>query len=616
MYIFEFTIYYFVHIAKLKNILFLHCWTNDSLLHLAYLSRNESLYTQYLDLNAKFSQSEHLQDQLVNHNLIKLGIYFDINCNQSAKVLDMANMQRLFTDRYHWLVFDRNFNLNQLHKKFSEAQLFFHTELSYVKPLEDLNSFIIYDLYNKAKHLGSKLNITIDQEIDCNKGHCHVKRFLSDLHKRTRLQHRKFFTGLSLRINTAVTSLPANTSDEQIKSFLGSHDEIYKDSYTRMGYQSHQALMDMLECNFSYIFRDRWTDSELTGGLIGDLMNESVDLTAPGFFYTVGRSKYFKPLVWQSSFRSVCMFLNPRSSGTDLRVTEFLEPFSWTVWVIFGALLLFTGFLLWLTFLLERRMNRGGMETSLLTSCLLSFGAACIQGAWLLPRSTGGRMGFYAIMLTSFLMYNYYTSVVVSTLLGAPPKSSIRTIQQLADSNLEVAVEPRIYTKVYVETSEFAEVRSLYRNKILNKDPKRIWLSSEEGVLMVRNNPGFVFIAESASAYVFVAKHYLPHEICELNEFLVRDETSVFTIVLKTSSFVELFKLSQLRLLETGVHLKHFRYWIRTKLHCYRSNVTVVVGMESAGPLFLLLLGAYIICLFVLGLEVLWHKRQLRVARN
>lgn len=76
------------------------------------------------------------------------------------------------------------------------------------------------------------------------------------------------------------------------------------------------------------------------------------------------------------------------------------------------------------------------------------------------------------------------------------------------------------------------------------------------------------------------------------------------------------FFFSQMRLLETGIHYKHFNYWIRSKLHCYKGNMTVVVGLETAGPLFLLLLGAYIICLFVLGLEILWHRRQQRLVRH
>lgn len=94
------------------------------------------------------------------------------------------------------------------------------------------------------------------------------------------------------------------------------------------------------------------------------------------------------------------------------------------------------------------------------------------------------------------------------------------------------------------QTSNFSDVLSLYRKKILNsrRDPQRIWLSSEQGVLMVRNNPGFVYIAEAASAYVFVRKHYQPHEICELNEILLRDETTAYTMVSKTSSFAELIR--------------------------------------------------------------------------
>ncbi|KAH8405010.1 hypothetical protein KR222_003139, partial [Zaprionus bogoriensis] len=603
-----------------------------ALLEFAQLTQNASLYTQFWRLN----ELENLQYQLVDHKLTKLAVYMDISCNGSAGVLDMANVKRLYSDQYHWLIIDGSFNFAVVNARFANAELNINTELTYVEHSPRHTNFILYDLYNKAKHLGAMLNITQDQEIICSEQHCHVGRYLSDLYKRPRLQHRRLLTGLTVRINSALTSLPLSTPETLIKHFLSSQGDTYKDPFARLGYQTYQVLKDMLDCNYSFIFRDRWTDSDATGGLIGDLRNDSVDLTATAFLYTSERAKHMKILSWHCSFRSVCMFRNPRSALAELRIAEFLQPFSWSVWLMFSALLVFAGALLWLTFQVERRLNRKSSSTlrspSLLTSCLLSFGAACIQGAWILPRSTGGRMIFYATILTCFLMYNYYTSVVVSTLLGDPPKSKIRTVQQLADSNLEVSVEPTAYTKVYVEvsylvnfpnslciprspqTANYSDVLSLYRKKVLNsrRDPQRIWLPSEQGVLMVRNQPGFVYIAEAASAYVFVRKHFLPHEICELNEILLRDETSAYTMVAKISSFGELIKLNQLRLLETGIHFKHFNYWIRSKLHCYKGNITVVVGLETAGPLFLLLLGAYIVCLFVLGLEVLWHRRQLR----
>lgn len=49
------------------------------------------LYTQYINLNYTHPLAEQLQDKLVNHNLVKLGIYLDINCHQSADVLSMVS---------------------------------------------------------------------------------------------------------------------------------------------------------------------------------------------------------------------------------------------------------------------------------------------------------------------------------------------------------------------------------------------------------------------------------------------------------------------------------------------------------------------------------------------
>ncbi|XP_030372010.1 uncharacterized protein LOC115622251 [Scaptodrosophila lebanonensis] len=460
---------------------------------------------------------------------------------------------------------------------------------------ESSTSFILNDLYNKGVHLGAKLNITRDQEIACNETKCHLKRYLSDLYKRSRFQQRKWLTGLTLRMTAVVSTLPLNTTPEaEIIEFLESISDIHIDSFARFGYQSRQALKDMLGCHFAYIFRDRWTSAEITGGLIGDLLNETADISVSPFIYTSARAPYFRALTQFSTFRSIGMFLNAPSG--KLRSTEFLQPFSPSVWLMFGALLFVAGVLLWITFRLERQCS---FNISLLTSCLISFGVACIQGAWLMPRSTGGRMAFYFLMLTSFMMYNYYTSIVVSTLLGKPAHSNIRTVQQLADSALDVSIETTPYVWGYVQTSGRPDIRSLYHNKVVksNRPLEDILMAGEEGVLKVRNYPGHVFLAEATTAYEFVRKHFMPHQICALNEILLRAETATHTLVNKRSPYVELFKLSELRMMETGVQMKHERYWRRIKLHCYQSNVTVDVGLDYAAPLFLILLCAYIFCM-------------------
>lgn len=50
------------------------------------------LYTQYINLNHTNTLSEHLQDNLMEHNLVKLGIYLDINCRSSALFLSMVSI--------------------------------------------------------------------------------------------------------------------------------------------------------------------------------------------------------------------------------------------------------------------------------------------------------------------------------------------------------------------------------------------------------------------------------------------------------------------------------------------------------------------------------------------
>lgn len=203
----------------------------------------------------------------------------------------------------------------------------------------------------------------------------------------------------------------------------------------------------------SFIWRNQWSLNDSIGGAIGEVADGNVELSTTPFVLSDARLRRIFPTNDLAKFRSVCIFRTPHNAG--IQTVVFLEPFTFGVWIVFIALLIFSGLLLWLIFQLEHRWIGDCLQyiPSLLTSCLISFGAACIQGSHLIPRSTGGRLAFIALMLTCFLMYNYYTSIVVSTLLGSPVRSNIKNIQQLADSPLDVGFEPIPFTKVYLNVS-------------------------------------------------------------------------------------------------------------------------------------------------------------------
>lgn len=63
-----------------------------------------------------------------------------------------------------------------------------------------------------------------------------------------------------------------------------------------------------------------------------------------------------------------------------------------------------------------------------------------------------------------------------------------------------------------------------------------------------------------------------------------------------------------MRILETGIHSKHRRLWVRTHLCCFANNFVINVGMEYAGSLFILLMVGYLLVLIVFMLEVFWYR--------
>lgn len=213
--------------------------------------------------------------------------------------------------------------------------------------------------------------------------------------------------------------------------------------------------MNFYSPSMNFTFKDRWSYGDYNGGSVGAVVDETADIGSAPCLATPGRLHLLSAIIETGYFRSICLFRTPHNAG--IRGDVFLQPFSALVWFLFAGILLLIALMLWLAFYMEsKRMHRSWrleFVPSLLSTCLISFGAACIQSSALTPRSTGGRLAYFALFLISFIMYNYYTSVVVSSLLSSPVKSKIQTVQQLAESSLTVGLEPLSFTKSYLNVS-------------------------------------------------------------------------------------------------------------------------------------------------------------------
>ncbi|XP_039488088.1 ionotropic receptor 75a isoform X2 [Drosophila santomea] len=592
---------------NLSNLMVFHCWSIEEAFPLVEMLNQNGIYSQYINLQNPENLA-NVHKKYLDSDLVRMGVFLDLGCDQAELVTNQSSRGRLYNQNLHWLLYDEAGNFTKLRQLFGGANLSLNADLTYVSR-QDEELFMLHDVYNKGSHLGGKLNITVDQTLHCNRSHCQVKDYLSELHLRPRLQHRMDLSSVTFRLAALVSVLPINSSEEELLEFLNSDRDSHMDSISRIGNRLIMHTQEILGFKLHYIWCGTWSVQDAFGGAIGMLTNESAELSTSPFVPSWNRLHYVHPMTEQAQFRAVCMFRTPHNAG--IKAAVFLEPFMPSVWFAFAGLLIFAGVLLWMIFHLERHWMQRCLDfiPSLLSSCLISFGAACIQGSYLMPRSAGGRLAFIAVMLTSFLMYNYYTSIVVSTLLGSPVRSNIRTIQQLADSSLDVGFDTVPFTKTYLVSSARPDIRSLYKQKVESKrDPNSVWLSPEEGVIRVRDQPGFVYTSEASFMYHFVEKHYLPREISDLNEIILRPESAVYGMVHLNSTYRQLLTQLQVRMLETGITSKQSRFFSKTKLDTFSNSFVIQVGMEYAAPLFISLLVAYFLALVILILEIFWAR--------
>nr|NP_649012.2 ionotropic receptor 75a [Drosophila melanogaster]Q9VVL1.2 RecName: Full=Ionotropic receptor 75a [Drosophila melanogaster]AAF49300.2 ionotropic receptor 75a [Drosophila melanogaster]APD16193.1 ionotropic receptor 75a [Drosophila melanogaster] len=603
--------------SRIGFIVLFHCWQSDESLKFAQQFMKPIhpilVYHQFVQMRGVLNWS-HLELSYMGHTQPTLAIYVDIKCDQTQDLLEEASREQIYNQHYHWLLVGNQSKL-EFYDLFGLFNISIDADVSYVKEqIQDNNdsvAYAVHDVYNNGKIIGGQLNVTGSHEMSCDPFVCRRTRHLSSLQKRSKYGNREQLTDVVLRVATVVTQRPLTLSDDELIRFLSQENDTHIDSLARFGFHLTLILRDLLHCKMKFIFSDSWSKSDVVGGSVGAVVDQTADLTATPSLATEGRLKYLSAIIETGFFRSVCIFRTPHNAG--LRGDVFLQPFSPLVWYLFGGVLSLIGVLLWITFYMEckRMQKRWRLDylPSLLSTFLISFGAACIQSSSLIPRSAGGRLIYFALFLISFIMYNYYTSVVVSSLLSSPVKSKIKTMRQLAESSLTVGLEPLPFTKSYLNYSRLPEIHLFIKRKIESQTQNpELWLPAEQGVLRVRDNPGYVYVFETSSGYAYVERYFTAQEICDLNEVLFRPEQLFYTHLHRNSTYKELFRLRFLRILETGVYRKQRSYWVHMKLHCVAQNFVITVGMEYVAPLLLMLICADILVVVILLVELAWKR--------
>lgn len=207
-------------------------------------------------------------------------------------------------------------------------------------------------------------------------------------------------------------------------------------------------------------------------------------------------------------------------------------------------------------------------------------------------------------IVLSMLIYQFYSSFIVSSLLTESPKI-INTLRQLIDSRLKVGIEDITYNYDFFQTTNDKIALELFEKKIENNEN---FFDVNEGLKMMQQG-GFAFHVDTSYAYRPINEMFTEEEICELNEMLLFPTRPLASSVAKDSPFKEFVTIGLQRLLENGIAAYHYKRWTAAKPKCVKSLSKIKsVDIGEVSTVFILLAFAFMTGFVVLMIEIVHFR--------
>ncbi|XP_030749280.1 ionotropic receptor 75a-like isoform X2 [Sitophilus oryzae] len=423
-------------------------------------------------------------------------------------------------------------------------------------------------------------------------------------------ESRKNMSGVLIR-STSVIRYPFKTTFEEYMMDLKLR---YYDIYSKFHYQQFLLLKQVHEFSYNTTIHLSYfgnTSSGQTGGMGKMLWDDAADMTSCGCIMRLldsDRIFYYDFIMPFYKFRSYFYFRNPGLVKPNFK--EVLKPFSRTTWFATLYTCLIVCCCIEAAYLVEEK-NAKEKRKSWFRPIFTVVAAFCQQSLDTIPTQVAGRIILLHLFIMSVLLYNYYTSSLVSSLISTEPEV-LKTIKELYESQMEVGIELQSYTITYIlERSKVDYYMKLLNGSKIFPHDRLNFLPLEEGIERVHRG-GFAYHTESTSAYPLIDHTFEQESICDLAEIgLINSFSSV--IVQKRSQYKKLFQVSLRKAWERGLLNKLLKTWVDSKPECLSSARVISVGVNDLFlPYFLLAMG-FLASLIILLLEISRDKFQERL---
>nr|QGW45453.1 ionotropic receptor 75c [Bradysia odoriphaga] len=551
----------YIKYVNVKTVLFITCERTTKLLEM--VTKLHSIDT-YVNVWSISNESVTVASNASNFTQFFVrpkgshAVIVDLDCEQIKFFLRQSSHEVLFHSERSWLMFSKS--IGRSYGILGQENINLDADVTLVTRLNH-NEYRISDVYNPSKIRGGRLNITTIGTWGRN-------RRLNMTTEHLRIERQRDLGGLTM---LATITLPSPIPNNQtFMEHLESNEFPQINSLDRSTYKLFKLMMEMH--NFKVLIHrtDHWVTVDSMGhwtGTLGMVQRGEVDFAITGARHQDDRYGQVDATANSYYIQLKFLFQHPKSVTSS---NVFLSPLNEVVWIVLVLFGLFTAFSLRQSFLLENK--RQCTDYTYSNSLLIVFGMLFQQGYGGSTNYMSSKVFVISVLLLSFLMFQFYSSFIISSLLIEPPKT-IKTMKQLAHSKLKCYADDVPYVIDNLKHSQDESANEIY-HQIMRDAGTRI-VSVQNGLDLMKKH-GYALNTDVSYAYPKLKAILTDKQICNLQEVSYIQSIHGYPVVPVKSPLKELIKLSLRKFHETGIMSHHWDIWIGKKPKCNKSNIELV----------------------------------------
>ncbi|KPJ13966.1 hypothetical protein RR48_01877 [Papilio machaon] len=599
-----------------RHLCYLSCNTYAVTAH--YVVETKNIVGNFIDQGIRTSvimideETKRLEPAITQSN-IPLGIYLDASCTKAKSLLTKASRNNLFDALHIWLII--NYAENKTDERELDARHFFlklNLSVNTDIVLADFRGdyYELIDIFNYGKIQGNGLEWR-------HYGTWSPKYGINTFSNNYKYKDRWNFHNLTLRAVSVILERPKVFRPAMLTE-RGYTPGV--SAMTKVVAQLLHVLIQQHNFRFNYTIVGRWigsTERNSTLAVTNSLFWGEQDISC-----TCARI-FPKWLNWVDVFFPATTTLETKfyylipDKGVGDYENRFLTPMSPGVWWCACAAGALCVAVLAAAACLETRPEPHvyAFFSVFATTCQQEYedGVQILQESF---SSQGRRLILLVVGLTSMLLYNYYTSSVVSWLLNAAAPT-LHDLDTLMNSDLELIFEDIGYTRGWLDNPGFfyysgyknPKEDELRNKKVINaKRTVPLLQPVNTGIELVRTG-AYAYHTEPYTAYQTISKTFDDTELCKLGSLQMMQPAQVYIMAQKRSPYKEFFVWSLIRLQERG-HVRAAQGRVSGPTPACSGSTPRALALGQAAPAFAVLAEATLLSVLILIIEILWHSNS------